>query len=74
MAEINFDTISARLNRLQSIAKKTALLMIGVPDYNNYLEHMQLHHPELPKMTKAEFFQRAQEGRYAGKKLNKCPC
>lgn len=74
MADEKPDTRLKRGRRFYARAKQTALLMVGVPDYENYLKHMQSQHPELLPMSKHDFFKRAQEGRFAGKKLNKCPC
>jgi uncharacterized short protein YbdD (DUF466 family) len=46
-------------------AAKTARLMVGVPDYQNYVEHRQEHHPDQPVMTYEEFFIERQNARYA---------
>jgi len=70
----NDSGVISRLRRFKRLSERTALLMIGIPDYETYLAHMQSHHPEHSVMSRAEFIKRAQEGRYAGKKLNKCPC
>lgn len=74
MAEEMPNKILKQSNGFYARAKQTALLMVGVPDYQAYLEHMQRTHPELQPMSKNAFFKRAQEGRFAGRKLNKCPC
>ena len=44
---------------------KTARLMVGVPDYDAYVAHRQINHPNQPIMTYAEFFRERQEARYA---------
>ncbi|ACK50329.1 protein of unknown function DUF466 [Methylocella silvestris BL2] len=44
---------------------KTARLMVGVPDYETYVAHRQLNHPDKPIMTHTEFFRERQEARYA---------
>lgn len=44
---------------------RTARLMIGVPDYETYVQHRQTNHPGLPIMTYEEFFVERQEARYA---------
>ena len=46
-------------------AAKTARLMVGVPDYDNYVAHRRLNHPEEPIMTYVEFFRERQDARYA---------
>ena len=56
------------------LAAKTARLMIGIPDYETYLEHRRLKHPGEPVMTYEEFFCERQDARYAvGKgKISRC--
>ncbi len=39
--------------------------MVGVPDYDTYVQHRQVNHPGLPIMTYEEFFVERQEARYA---------
>ena len=43
-----------------------ARLMVGVPDYGTYAEHMRLTHPGKPIMTYEEFFRERQLARYGG--------
>jgi uncharacterized short protein YbdD (DUF466 family) len=43
-----------------------ARLMVGLPDYDTYVEHMRRSHPGLPAMSYAEFFRDRQEARYGG--------
>ncbi|MGL5758369.1 YbdD/YjiX family protein [Plesiomonas sp.] len=66
----------SRIKLLYQRAAETARLMVGVPDYLRYVEHMQETHPELPVLTEAEFHRACIEARYPGKKgtLSKCPC
>jgi uncharacterized short protein YbdD (DUF466 family) len=45
---------------------QAARLMVGVPDYDTYVQHMRLTHPDLPIMTYEEFFRERQEARYGG--------
>ncbi|MBS0484957.1 MAG: YbdD/YjiX family protein [Proteobacteria bacterium] len=48
-------------------------LMVGVPEYGTYVEHMKSAHPDRPVMTYEEFFRERQEARYGGKgRLNRC--
>jgi len=39
--------------------------MIGIPDYQVYLEHRRTFHPDGPVMTYEEFFRDRQDARYA---------
>lgn len=41
-------------------------LMVGLPDYQSYLDHMENTHPDRPPMTYEEFFRERQEARYGG--------
>ncbi len=56
------------------ILAQTARLMIGIPDYETYLEHRRTKHPGEPVMTYEEFFRERQDARYAtGRgKFNRC--
>jgi len=39
--------------------------MVGVPDYETYVEHRRAYHPGKPIMTYEEFFRERQNARYA---------
>lgn len=41
-------------------------LIIGVPDYDTYVEHLRRFHPERTPMTYEEFFIERQNARYKG--------
>ena len=45
---------------------QAAKMLIGIPDYDNYVEHMKTNHPDKPYMTYTEFFRERQEARYGG--------
>ena len=45
---------------------QAARLMVGVPDYDTYVQHMRLTHPERPVMDYETFFRERQEARYGG--------
>lgn len=48
-------------------------LMVGMPEYSTYVEHMKSTHPDQTIMTYEEFFRERQEARYGGKgRLNRC--
>jgi uncharacterized short protein YbdD (DUF466 family) len=46
--------------------------MVGMPDYDTYVEHMQTRHPDKPVMDYKAFFRERQEARYGGKGGPKC--
>jgi uncharacterized short protein YbdD (DUF466 family) len=54
------------LGKLGAYLGQTARLMVGLPDYDNYLNHMQTNHPDLPAMSYEEFFRERQDARYGG--------
>ena len=39
-------------------------LMVGVPDYDNYVAQMKRNHPDEPVMSYSAFFRERQEARY----------
>jgi len=53
-------------------AKRTVLLMVGIPDYQRYVQHCQDRHPGGKVMTYEEFFKNRQEGRYGAGKIGRC--
>ena len=61
------------LGKLGAYLGQTARLMVGLPDYDNYLNHMQANHPDQPVMSYEEFFRERQDARYGGKgKITGC--
>jgi uncharacterized short protein YbdD (DUF466 family) len=61
------------LGKLGSYLGQTARLMVGLPDYDNYLNHMEKTHPDQAAMTYEEFFRERQEARYGGNgKIARC--
>jgi uncharacterized short protein YbdD (DUF466 family) len=52
--------------------RETAHLMVGLPDYENYVTHLQTRHPGKPVMTKAEFVAERTARRYEGKGAGRC--
>ena len=54
--------------KLWDLAVRTARLMVGIPDYETYLEHRRAFHPGEPVMTYQEFFRERQDARYAVRK------
>ncbi len=54
------------------IVVRAARLMVGVPDYETYVEHRRARHPGEPVMTYEEFFRERQDARYGKGKMNRC--
>jgi uncharacterized short protein YbdD (DUF466 family) len=63
-----------QLGQLYRQFRRTARLMIGVPDYETYVAHRNANHPGEPVMTYAEFFRERQDARYGAKggKISRC--
>ncbi|AON54288.1 YbdD/YjiX family protein [Herbaspirillum seropedicae] len=52
---------------------RTLNLMVGMPEYDNYVAHMQKSHPDQRVMSYEEFFRERQEARYGGKgRVGRC--
>lgn len=50
------------LGQAKKYLGQAAKMLIGIPDYDNYVEHMQTNHPDQPYMTYDEFFRERQQG------------
>ncbi|MFK9095155.1 YbdD/YjiX family protein [Bacillus salipaludis] len=63
-----------RLRKINSYRKQFLSLLVGVPSYEVYVQHMKSHHPEETVKTRKEFFCEAQESRYNAKggKVSRC--
>ena len=68
----NWSRIATLWTRLQQSFR----LMVGVPDYQTYVEHMQKNHPDLEPMDEKTFHRYCVDARYptAGGTLKMCPC
>ncbi|TCB68698.1 YbdD/YjiX family protein [Acinetobacter sp. ANC 4178] len=66
----------SRIATLWQGLQQSFRLMVGVPDYENYVEHMKKHHPDLAPMDAKTFYRHCVDARYptAGGNLKKCPC
>ena len=55
---------------------QTLRLMVGVGDYDGYLEHMRGHHPGEKPMSRADYFRHCQNARYPTRDgaIKRCPC
>ncbi|MDB5662931.1 MAG: hypothetical protein JWN59_1269 [Sphingomonas bacterium] len=61
-----------RLRTIIARLRETARLMVGVPRYDVYRQHMRAHHPDRPVMSEVQFFRDRQEARYGGRGGGKC--
>jgi uncharacterized short protein YbdD (DUF466 family) len=58
--------LGSSVSRARRLFAQTAHLMVGIPDYDTYVEHRRRSHPGEPVMTRKEFFRERQESRYGG--------
>ncbi|MDQ0219124.1 YbdD/YjiX family protein [Peribacillus cavernae] len=63
-----------KLSEIMSYRKQFISLLVGVPSYETYVEHMQVHHPGKHVKNRKEFFCEAQEERFNAKggKISRC--
>ncbi|ACS84766.1 MULTISPECIES: YbdD/YjiX family protein [Musicola] len=45
---------------------QAARMLVGIPDYDNYVQHMKTNHPDQDVMTYEAFFRERQQARYGG--------
>ncbi|MBA4143764.1 MAG: YbdD/YjiX family protein [Nitrosospira sp.] len=60
-----------RIAHLMRHLTQSARLMVGVPEYSTYVDHMKNSHPDKRVMSYQQFFRERQEARYGGK-VGKC--
>jgi len=60
------------MRALFATLRRTARLMVGLPDYEAYCAHMATHHPDAAIMSRIAFFRDRQEARYGGKNGGRC--
>jgi len=54
------------LSKIGKYLGQAAKMMVGLPDYDTYVAHVQATHPDQVAMTYEEFFRERQEARYGG--------
>lgn len=47
-------------------------LLVGMPSYDKYVEHMRLYHPDKPPKSRKEFFKEALDKKYGAGGGGKC--
>jgi uncharacterized short protein YbdD (DUF466 family) len=63
-----------KLKTLIAFRRQFLSLLVGVPSYEKYVEHMETYHPGEPVKSQRDFFCEAQEARYNAKggKVSRC--
>jgi uncharacterized short protein YbdD (DUF466 family) len=64
---------------LRDVTKKvvqTCRLMIGIHDYEYYLDHMRARHPQATPLSREAFYRYCLEARFPGAQggVSRCPC
>jgi len=62
---MNVARMQSGLKHFWRQAVRTARLAIGVADYDTYVRHLRMHHPERAIPSYEEFFTQCQQRRYA---------
>nr|WP_255358761.1 CstA-like transporter-associated (seleno)protein [Snodgrassella sp. CFCC 13594] len=55
-----------------SLLRQTSHLMVGVPDYDNYVSQQRRHNPHAPVMSKRQFLDYCENRRLNGKGGSRC--
>ena len=62
-----------KISRTVRYLGQSMRLMVGVPEYSTYVDHMKNVHPDKPVMSYQEFFRERQEARYGSNgKVTRC--
>jgi uncharacterized short protein YbdD (DUF466 family) len=72
--KVNRQIMHYKILEFKKYYKQFISLLVGVPSYEKYIEHMKTHHPDQPIQSRKEFFCEAQEARYNSKggKVTRC--
>ncbi|WP_292981913.1 YbdD/YjiX family protein [Nitrosomonas sp.] len=61
------------INHVWKQLTQSLRLMVGVPEYSTYVEHMRSAHPDQAIMSQEAFFRERLEARYGSKgRMNRC--
>ncbi|WP_406226994.1 YbdD/YjiX family protein [Pseudomonas siliginis] len=63
-----------KLKQILKFLSQTSRLMVGVPDYDNYVARMAINQPGEPVMSPSAFLRERQEARYGKGKCNTRCC
>ncbi|MFX3625060.1 MAG: YbdD/YjiX family protein [Ectobacillus sp.] len=63
-----------KLSEIKKHYRQFISLLVGVPSYEKYVEHMKTCHAGKPVLSEKEFFAQAQEARFNAKggKVSRC--
>ena len=60
------------ITKVYNQVSQSLRLMVGVPEYSQYVAHMKTVHPDRTIMTEVQFYRERQEARYGGKVSRSC--
>jgi len=68
------DIMLKKIQNILGYRRQFISLLVGVPSYETYVEHMKTNHPGDPMKSRKDFFCEAQEARYNAKggKVSRC--
>ncbi len=67
-----FNAIRKETSRAGRYLGQALKFMVGIPNYETYLQHMKVNHPSQKPMTYEVFFRERQLARYGGKGRISC--
>ncbi len=62
----NKQSLLDKLRRLYQRSDRFINLLVGMPSYDKYVEHMRTKHPDRNILSRKDFFKEALEARYNG--------
>jgi uncharacterized short protein YbdD (DUF466 family) len=65
---------AARIKAFGKLLGQAGRMLVGMPDYDNYVAHMRNCHPDAPVMSYEAFFRERQQARYGGGKGRPVRC
>lgn len=72
MKKGKFRAFIERISRLYRRSDRFFHLLVGMPSYDKYVEHMSIYHPDTPPKSRKEFFKEALEKKYGAGGGGKC--
>ena len=64
MKTAKFRAFVERVKTLYRRSDRVFHLLVGLPSYDKYVEHMKLHHPDKFPKSRKEFFKEALDKKY----------
>lgn len=65
-------TLKDKILRIYHRSDRFLHLLVGMPSYDKYLEHMKIHHPDKIPKSQKDFFKEALEAKYGAGRAKCC--